>query len=168
MLYENNKLKYTSPKQFFEKDRFWCCVFAFSGHNSNECPVCQTFKDLYCKIPQRQLPSKVLGTTENNTSAFDMQDVAYILFAERGNTMEPYNILCRLKDTRYAFVTASTVKTNRIGFEKWYGYSYIDNDLEHMIRFGLTQEIRDRYKLSYDPNKIGHYFQKSIKQLTFC
>lgn len=168
ILYENGKIKYTNPKQFFEKDRFWCCVFAFSGHDSEQCPVCQTFKDLYSKIPKKQLPNKVFGATEKNTSAFDMQDVAYIFFAERGNTVEPYNLLCRLKDTRYAFITASTVKTNRMGFEKWYGYSYVDNDLDHMIRYGLTQEIRDKYRLLYDTSKPSHSFQKLNKKLTFA
>ena len=163
---EANPRNYINPQQYFEKDRFWCCVFAFSGHDSENCSVCQTFKGLYSKIPKKQLPNNVLGSKLKDFSAFDMNDVAYIFFAERGNTIDPYAIFCRLKDGRYAFITASTVKSDKTGLEKWYGYSYVDDDMEHMIRFGLTEHLRDKHNFSYDTRKTGHSFEKIVKEFS--
>jgi hypothetical protein len=160
------KHDYSNPQQFFDKDRFWCCTFSFSGHDSEHCSVCQTFNNLYSKMPNKQLPNKTLGSKVTNLSGFDMHDVAYIFFAERGNTVEPYNIFCRLKDGRYAFVTATTVKSDKTGLELWYGYSYVDDDMEHMIRFGLTENLREKYSFSYNSRVTGHSFEKIVKEFT--
>lgn len=155
-----------NPQQYFEKDRFWCVVFAFSGHDSDECPTCKTFKDLYSKMPKKQMPNNVLGSTVKNLLAFDMNDVAYIFFAERGTITEPYNLFCRLKDGRYSFITATTFKSDKTGLERWYGYSYVDDDMEHMIRFGLTEELREKHNFSYDTKKTGHSFEKIVKEFS--
>jgi hypothetical protein len=163
---ETNVTEYINPQQYFEKDRFWCCVFAFSGHHSESCATCKTFTDLYLKIPDRQLPNNVLGSKIDNFDPFDMNDVAYIFFAERGSTSEPYNIFCRLKDGRYAFVTATTVKSDRTGVEKWIGYSYIDDNMENMIRFGLTEQLREKHNFFYNKKNPGHSFEKIIKEFS--
>lgn len=162
----NSSRGFINPQQYFENDRFWCMAFAFAGHDSDECPTCKTFKGLYSKMPKKQYPNKVLGSKEKNMLPFDTHDVAYIFFAERGNINEPYNILCRLKDGRYAFVTATTFTSDKTGFERWYGYSYVDDDLEHMIRFGLTEELREKHNFSYDTKKTGHSFEKIVKEFT--
>lgn len=119
------------------KSSDWQCAFEYAGPGD---------EDAEGYRPNLGSPSvsPILGW-EGDASGFTREDVAEILAIDDGcNDEESWVGLFRLKDGRYAFLSASC------DFTGWDcqagGHAFVGGDLESMVRYGLGAEDRERLK----------------------
>jgi len=152
---ENDKLlMFKNPQKYYSQSKLWDWMFGA------------------CQKPIATLASKV------SLTPFDIDDVAYVLFSDIKfcdpgrrilrmyrpfGDIDKASTFFRLTDGRFCFLAADQISNS---IYKDLRSCLVSDTLDNIVRFGLTEELRQKYNFQYDTDKSGFSFEKIEKELT--